>query len=209
MQERQENDARRLIPNRSSAHTVGSPQSVDIGVRNGYSVLRGISTAVMAAMLLSGCVESAQPLLTNAQPINGAQFELHIYEKLPEAKAPAFHTVSYTWKDGKYVRADGLSRDVRSLVVEPMGQNDVIIQGAGDNEKIFNYWLGRKLVEGVYLIFPVTESDSDPAVRDAACAKEQPEGICMIKTYDRLTQLARETASKPLRDPALGIILPR
>ncbi len=208
MQERQANAARPIIPDPINGRTT---MSIGIGAPNGYYALPCITVGslTVAAILLSGCVDSEQPLLTNAQPVNGPQFELHIYEKLPEGKAPAFHTVSYTWKDGKYVRSSGLSRDLRSLVVQPMGQSDVIIEGAGDNEKIFNYWLGRKLVEGVYLVFPVNELDSDPAVRAAVCAKDQPEGLCMIKTYDQLNELAQATASKPVRDPALAIVLPK
>ena len=49
--------------------------------------------------------------------------------------------------------------------------------------------------------------DADAAVRESACAKDEPAGICRIATHDDLLTLARATASKPVRDPALGVIV--
>jgi hypothetical protein len=43
--------------------------------------------------------------------------------------------------------------------------------------------------------------------RNAVCAKDQPGGVCMIQTYDQLITFAHGTAAKPVRDPALAVIL--
>ena len=43
--------------------------------------------------------------------------------------------------------------------------------------------------------------------RNAVCAKDQPGGVCMIQAYDQLITLAHGTAVKPVRDPALAVIL--
>jgi hypothetical protein len=165
------------------------------------------AAAAAAALSLSACVESQKPLLTDAKPTLGQQFEIHLYETFVDGKASNFHSTSYSWKDGKYVRASELAQDVARFVSQPLEQNDVLIEGIGENESLFNYWIGRKLVDGVYLIFPVSEDDSDAATRDAACAKDQPKGVCLIGTYDQLVTLARATAAKPVHAPSLGVVL--
>jgi hypothetical protein len=62
--------------------------------------------------------------------------------------------------------------------------------------------IGRRLIYGVYLVFPLDETDVDAATRNAVCAKDQPEGVCMLQTHDQLITLAHGTAAKPVRDPA-------
>jgi hypothetical protein len=156
---------------------------------------------------LSACVESQVPLLTDTQPLIGHQFQVHLYENFVDGKALDFHTSIYRWKDGRYVRASGLARDVTSFVVKLLEGNDFIIQGTNESKNLFNYWIGRRLIYGVYLIFPLDETDVDVAIRNAVCAKDQPGGVCMVQTYDHLITLARGTAAKPVRDPALGVIL--
>jgi hypothetical protein len=83
----------------------------------------------------------------------GQQFELNLYEGFKDGRAQDFHTAVYQWKDGRYVRSGGLARDVKSLVAEPLGRDDLILQGANESESTFNYWIARRLFPGVYLIF--------------------------------------------------------
>ena len=176
----------------------------------------GIAAATAsAALLLSGCVESEKPLLTDAKPLLGQQFEVHLYESFVDKKASDFHSSVYHWEGGQYVRASGLARDVKRFVAQSLSSNDFLIQStgysekstSGKNEKLFEYWIGRRLVDGVYLIFALNESDVDDATRNAACGNEQSEGVCRIQSYDQLVILARATAAKPVRDFALGVIL--
>ena len=173
------------------------------------SPLRRIWSAVAAATMLtlSACVELQIPLLTDTQPLLGQQFEVHLYENFVDGKALDFHTSIYRWKDDKYVRGSGLARDITSFVVKLLEGNDFIIQGTNESERLFNYWIGRRLIYGVYLVFPLDETDVDAATRNAVCAKDQPGGVCMIQTYDQLITLAHGTAAKPVRDPALAVIL--
>jgi hypothetical protein len=160
-----------------------------------------------AALNLSACVVSQKPLLTDVKPTLGERFEIHLYERVPEGKAFDFHAISYSWKDGKYVHASGLARDVASFVSQPLEGNDFLIQTTDDNQSLFKYWIGRKLADGVYLIFPLSEADSDAATRDAVCAKNQLDRMCLIGTYDHLATLARATAAKPVHNPSLGVIV--
>ena len=174
----------------------------NVSLRKSYFVI-----AAVASLNLSACVVSEKPLLKNSKPTLGQQFDVHLYERFTHRQASAFHASSYSWKDGQYARATGLAQDVTNFVYEPLGENDFLIQASGDRKSLFNYWIGRRLIDGVYLIFPLNEMDADAAVRESACAKDEPVGICRIATHDDLLTLARATASKPVRDPALGVIV--
>jgi hypothetical protein len=167
----------------------------------------GLAAAVTAALALSACVESQVPLITDTRPLLGQQFEVHLYETFIDGKATDFHTSSYYWKDGQYVRGSGLARDAKRFVAQPLAANDFLLQSTDDSAKIFNYWIGRKLAVGVYMIFPVDETDADDATRTAVCGKDQPEGICRVGAYDQLVTMARATAAKPVQISALGVVL--
>jgi len=165
------------------------------------------AAATATALALSGCVESQAPLITDARPLLGQRFEVHLYETFVDGKASDFHTSSYFWKDGQYVRGSGLARDAKRFVAQPLAANDFLLQSSDDSAKIFNYWIGRKLAVGVYMIFPGDETDADDVTRMAVCGKDQPEGICRVGTYDQLVTMARATAAKPVQISALGVVL--
>ena len=86
------------------------------------------------------------------------------------------------------------------------GRDDLILQGANESESNFNYWIARRLFPGVYLIFPIVEADVDDATRNAICQSDS-ENTCTIKAHDQLVMLAQATAAKPLRNPALGVVV--
>lgn len=166
----------------------------------------GLAASVAAALSLSACVESKMPLLTDVRPLLGQQFEVHLYENFVDGKASDFHRSVYQWKDGQYVGSSGLARDAKRFVAQPLAANDFLLQST-DSTNIFNYWLGRKLAVGVYLILPLDETDADDATRTAVCGKNQPEGTCRVASYDQLVTLAHATAAKPIRDAALAVVL--
>jgi len=169
--------------------------------------LRTSFIAALTAMSLTACVESQAPLIENAQPLLGQQFEVHLYEEFIDNKASAVHAAVYQWKDGQYIRANGLARDARSFVAQPLAGNDFLIQSTDDSRKTYLYWIGRKLSPGVYLVFAIDEMDTDGTARTAICGSDHPDGICSVKTREQLVTLARATAAKPPRNAALGVVL--
>ena len=64
----------------------------------------------IATLLLSACIQSKAPLITDAQPLLGQQFEVHLYEDFVDNKASGLHASAYQWKDDQYVRLSGLAR---------------------------------------------------------------------------------------------------
>jgi len=184
------------------------PQAVNRRVKF-FSKAGKAALAAAIALSLPACVESEKPLLTDVQALAGPEIEVHFYENFVDRKASDFHISVYRWEKDKYVRETRSAQGVPSFAAKAISANDFIIEGSGQNTTLFHYWIGRKLFDGVYLIFPVIEADVDEATRNAICAKKQAEGICRIGSYDELVTLARATAAQPVRDPALGVLVAR
>jgi hypothetical protein len=175
---------------------------------NKTSLLK-FTAAIVATLTLAACVQSQQPLITDAKPVLGQQFEVHLYENFVNNKATDVHASVYHWKDGAYVRANGLARDAKQFVAQPLAANDFLLQSAHDSTGLFHYWIGRKLNPGVYLVFPLDEADASEAVRKSACGETQHEGFCRVTTHVQVVALALATAAKPVRNAALGVVLDR
>ena len=144
-----------------------------------------------------------------ADPFRPAGKSAVTHRQLHHATGHDLHISVYRWEKDKYVRETRSAQDVPSFAAKAISANDFIIEGSAQNKTLFHYWIGRKLFDGVYLIFPVIEADVDEATRNAICAKKQAEGICRIGSYDELVTLARATAAQPVRDPALGVLVAR
>jgi hypothetical protein len=172
------------------------------------TVFGKFAVAAIAAVILSACVQSHAPLITDAQPLLGQQFDVHLYEDFVDNKASGVHASTYQWRDGQYVRASGFAQDAKRFVAQPLAGNDFIIQSSDGNGKVFLYWLGRRLTPGVYQIFGINEMDADEATRKAICG-DRSSDICWITTREQLITMARATAAKPPRNAALGVVLSR
>jgi hypothetical protein len=159
----------------------------------------------MLLLLLAGCVESATPIITNAKPLLGQQFNVHLYGDFADGRPSNFHAAAYRWAGGEYVRASGLGTDAKRFVAEPLAAKDFVIQSTDENGKRFVYWIGRKLYDGAYLIFPLDMTDADDATRKRVCGSA--EDICRISTREQLVAMARATAEKPPHDPVLSVVL--
>jgi hypothetical protein len=170
------------------------------------TVFAKFTVAAIAGLFLSACVQSQAPLIADAQPLLGQQFEVHLYEDFVDNKASGVHASTYQWKDGQYVRASGLAQDAKRFVAVPLAGSDFIIQSSDENGRVFVYWLGRRLTPGVYQIFGINEMDDDEATRKAICGDRSAD-ICWVTTRDQLLTLARATAAKPPRNTALGVVL--
>ena len=162
--------------------------------------------AIAAILMLAGCVESSKPLITSAPPLIGERFEVHLYESFVENKASHFHTAVYQWSEGQYIRASGLASDAKRFVAEPLAGTDFILQSTDENGKRFVFWIGRKFSDGVYQIFALNAEDADEATLSAMCSKETTD-LCRITSHEQLVAMARATAAKPVRDPAVAVLV--
>ena len=144
--------------------------------------------------------------MSDAKPTMGTQFTAQLYRNFSDGRAHELRASTFRWKDGAYVVVDG-AVDLRRFVSMPLEGNDEIIQGSDVGGKSFTYWLGRKLVDGAYLILPLDEGHVDAATRSTLCSREEPGGFCVVDAKEHLVTMAEATAKGPLKDAEVAVIV--
>src|SRR5215813_6424304 len=136
--------------------------------------------ALLATLLLTGCIDSAAPLLTGAQPMLGPTLRIHGYS-LAEGRASGPTIGNFRWDGAQYRVVGRATFDVAAFTVVPFAGDDLIIQSRKDpivqtrNAQPefgrIEYALARKLADGVYSLAAIDEADADGATRDKLCDK--------------------------------------
>lgn len=168
-----------------------------------------LAMAGFAAVVSAGCVQSEKQLITDAKPLMGESFEAHFFENFVDGKASVAHTAYYRWVDNHYVIIRGSTDHVSSFSSISIDNDSYVVEGSIKANTEFNYWVARKVVDGVFLIVPVDEADSDDATRIAACTGKKVAGFCFVEKQQELVKLAKATASKALVNPTLGVLVLR
>ena len=163
--------------------------------------------AVVLSLSLGSCVASKMPLIVGAQPIVGPRSTAQLFRKFSDGKAHEMRMTSFAWQDGSYVNTGSGATDIARFTAEPLQADDSLIQSADAGGKLFRYWIGRKITPGAYLIFPLDESTIDDATRATFCAEKQPAGLCIVATKTQLVALAKATASKPVKNGEIAVIV--
>lgn len=164
---------------------------------------------VLLAVFSVGCVQSDKPLLSDAKPSMGQSFEAHFFENFVDGKASVVHTAYYRWIDQHYVLVRGSNNRVVSFTSIALDDENYVVEGAVKETAELNYWVARKMVDGVFLIVSVNEADADEVTRAAACTGRKAEGFCFVEKQAELIKLAKATASKAMRNPTLGVLVLR
>lgn len=155
--------------------------------------------AALGALALTGCIDSAKPILTDAKPVFGSQVRFQFYG-LYKGAAVDPEQAEYVWKDGRYVHAGGDMKDTAAFSVHPLEGDDSIIQSVpADKEHRIDYALMHELLDGVFHVLLIDENDASEAVRKAHCRKTG-DSPCRIETREQLFALARATAAKRRAD---------
>ena len=165
--------------------------------------------ALLATSLLSGCVDSAAPLLSGAQPTFGPTVRIHGYS-LAEGRASGPDVGNFRW-DGTQYRAVGRSTfGIATFTAVPLAGDDLIIQSQSQSSRPqvmrIEYALARKLADGTYFLTAIDEADADEATRAKLCVKS-PASSCRLETSDALLAFARATAAKPGPKGSLAVIV--
>ncbi len=167
-----------------------------------------VALTALGALALGGCIDSARPILTDAQPTFGPHARFQFYG-LNKGAAIDPEQADFVWKDGHYARASGGMKDVAAFSAHPFEGGDSIIQSIPTDPKHhIEYALMHKLLDGVFQVLPIDEDDAAEAVRKANCQKTK-DFSCRIETRDQLFALARATAAARRDDRGgLAIRLP-
>lgn len=160
--------------------------------------------------MLSGCIDSSGPILTDSQQIFGPKLRVQLYS-LRGGYAHDPEQAVFVWNGALYSHAGGGMREVSAFSVHPFEGGDYIIQSVPSRRAgITEYAVMRRLAEGVFLVVPVDEDDADEPTRAAFCGKGDAKDTssCRIATREQLFAFARATAARRKQDGGLALLLP-
>jgi hypothetical protein len=164
--------------------------------------------AAACALSLSGCIDSASPILSASQPVFGERARFQLYG-LRKGFAVEPEQVTFGWDGALYKRIRGGLRDVSTFSVHPFEGDVFVIQSTSSKRpRITEYAVMRKLTEGIYQVTVIDEADADELTRAAHCGKgEKNDRSCRITTREQLFAFARATAARQKNDGGLAIRL--
>jgi hypothetical protein len=157
--------------------------------------------AIAGLALLTGCIDSAEPLLTNGRPLLGERLSLQLYAMRDNGLYdPA--TANFVWQNGHYARTGGNDTSIRDFTLHALRGSDLIAQEFRAGAPV-NYAILRKLAAGTYLAFVIDDNDADEATRRKFCKKPGPG--CTVASRQAVLAFARATAAK--RPSVGGLVL--
>jgi hypothetical protein len=166
--------------------------------------------AALLALTLSGCIDSAGPILSDSQAIFGPRLKLQFFS-LRQGFGHDPVQATFTWNGSLYAHAGGGMTEVSAFSVHPFEAGDYIVEAVpAKRARITEYALLHKIANGVFQAIPIDEEDADEPTRAAYCGKGEPNdpSPCRIQTRDQLFAFARATAARRKDDGGLVIRLP-
>jgi hypothetical protein len=164
-------------------------------------------TGAFMALALSGCVDSAAPLLTSTQPMLGPRLRVHVYT-LSDGPASGADVATFRWDGAQYAVVGRPTLDIAGLTLAPYRGDDLIVQSRSARPQVkgIEYAVAHKLANGVYLVSGIDEQDADEATRAKFCTKTGSSS-CAIADRDALMAFVDSTAARPNRKGALAVIV--
>jgi hypothetical protein len=151
--------------------------------------------AALGALSLLGCVDSAGPILPDAQPLFGEDLRLQFYT-LRKGFADEPEQASFKWDGERYIHAGGGMSDVTAFTVHRFEGRAYIIQSAAAKRpNIIEYAVAHKLAEGVFQVTPIDQDDADGATRARYC-RQADDSHCRITARNQLFAFARATDAR-------------
>jgi len=169
-------------------------------------LLRLVPTVLTLAIctLFTNCIDSAQPILSDAQPILGDRLRFALYA-LREGAAHDEMTVTFVWRNDRYALTSGRGEGFGDITIHSLQGPDLIVQSirAGFPTE---YAIARKLAQGVYLVAAIDETDADESTRHRFCGQDSGSS-CRVSSRAAIVAFARATASKPHSAGGLAVLV--
>jgi hypothetical protein len=163
-----------------------------------------LGLALASFALLTGCISSNEPILTDAQPLLGKELHVQFYVlRDGTAREPSAET--FRWQDGRYVPIGGNAKDIGPFTLHAFEGSDLIVQSIRAGKPV-EYGIARKLADGVYLLIAVDENDADAATQNKFCEKAATVA-CRVKSREVVLALAHVTAAKPHANGGLALLM--
>ena len=167
-----------------------------------------LGLALASLALLTGCISSNGPILTDGQPLLGKEPHLRFYV-LGDGTAREPSAETFRWQDGRYVPVGGnakdTAKDIGPFTLHAFEGSDLIVQSLRAGKPV-EYGVARKLADGVYLLTAVDESDADAATQSKFCEKP-PGTACRVTSREAVLALARASAAKPHAGGGLALLM--
>jgi hypothetical protein len=163
-----------------------------------------LGLALASFALLTGCISSDGPILTDGQPLLGKEPHLLFYV-LRDGTVREPSTKTFRWQDGRYVPIGRSAKDIGPFTLHAFEGSDLIVQTLSAGKPV-EYGIARKLTDGVYLVAVVDESDADEATQNKFCEKP-PGTACRVKSREAILAFARATAAKPHAGSGLVLLM--
>ena len=168
------------------------------------SHLLALGLTLASFVLLTGCISSNEPILTDAQPLLGKEPHVRFYV-LRDGTAHEPSAETFRWQDGRYVPVGGSAKDIGPFTLHAFEGADFIVQSIRSGKPV-EYGIARKLTDGVYLLVAVDESDADAAMQNKFCEKAATVA-CRVESREAVLALARATAAKPHAGGGLALLM--
>ena len=160
--------------------------------------------ALSICALLANCIDSVEPILTNAQPVLGDRLRFALYA-LRDGAAHDPITATFVWRHDRYVLTRGGGEGFGDITVHILEGPDSIVQSIRPGLPT-EYAIARKLAEATYLVIPIDEADADETTRNRFCGR-RIDTSCRVSIRDGVLALARATAAKPHPTGGLAVLL--
>jgi hypothetical protein len=160
--------------------------------------------ALASFALLTGCISSDGPILTDGQPLLGKEPHLLFYV-LRDGTAREPSAKTFRWQDDRYVPIGRSAKDIGPFTLHVIEGSDIIVQSVRAGKPV-EYGVARKLADGVYLVAVVDENDADAATQNQFCEKP-PGAACRVNSREALLAFARATAAKPHAGAGLVLLM--
>jgi hypothetical protein len=174
-----------------------------------------ILTVLILGLATAACVTSTESILGDAKAILGERGLLYVFAP-PKDGGRDVLRFSFQWSRDRYLTGRPGTTGSGEFTAHPFEGRDLVLQWKGaalwsQKRKLavrqVTYYLARKVAEGAYLFFPISENDVDEAARKRFCTSS-PETVCRISTPEQLFVFARATAEKEEQDAGMAIIVP-
>src|SRR5271156_4611637 len=142
---------------------------------------------------LAGCIDSAEPLLTDAQPLLGERPSLQLYA-LRDGAAHEPAIADFTWRENRYVRISGNADGIGDFTLHRFEGADLLVQSLRHGLPV-EYAIAHELADGTYLVIAIDETEAGEAVRGQFCSTEK--GLaCRVSTREAVLAFAHATGAK-------------
>ena len=165
----------------------------------------------VATFVLSGCIDSKEPILADSQPVLGERLQFSLYSLRDGKIHDDGEQAIFNWDGKLYHHTGGGLDDLTGFSVHPFENGHYIIQTfPWDHARGNEYAVMHPvpLAKDVYFIVAIDEEDADGATRQANC-QASSQFSCRVSTREQLFALARATAAHPHPSGGLAVRLVR